>query len=103
MRNEFRQLGQAFDDQGNLIQNSVMENGTTVSRAIDDNGNLMLRSFDAQGNRMGDQVMNINRSLNNLAQLSTIQGANTSMGNLSPAMSNAAPSTGFASPYATTR
>lgn len=103
MRNEFRQLGQAFDDQGNLIQNSVMENGTTVSRAIDDNGNLMLRSFDAQGNRMGDQVMNINRSLNNLAQLSTIQGGNTSMGNLSPAMSNAAPSTGFASPYATTR
>jgi len=103
MRNEFRQLGQAFDDQGNLIQNSVMENGTTVSRAIDNSGNLMLRSFDAQGNRMGDQVMNINRSLNNLAQLSTIQGGNTSMGNLSPAMSNAAPSTGFASPYATTR
>ena len=102
MRNEFKQLGQAFDEQGNLIENSVMDNGTTVSRAIDQSGNLLLRSFDAQGNRMGDQVMNINRSLNNLSQLSTKQGANTSMGNLSPAMSSAAPSSGFASPYATT-
>ena len=103
MRNEFKQLSQAFDDQGNLIQNSVMENGTTVSRAIDQNGNLLLRSFDATGERVGDQVMNINRSLNNLSQLTTTQGANTSMGNLSPAMSSEAPSTGFASPYATTR
>ena len=102
MRNEFKQLGQAFDEQGNLIENSVMDNGTTVSRAIDQSGNLLLRSFDAQGNRMGDQVMNINRSLNNLSQLSTKQGANTSMGNLSPAMSSGAPSSGFASPYATT-
>ena len=80
-----------------------MENGTTISRAVDESGNLLMRSFDAQGNRMGDQVMNINRSLNNLSQLTTTQGANTSMGNLSPAMSSGAPSTGFASPYATTR
>ena len=56
MRNEFKQLSQAFDDQGNLIQNSVMENGTTVSRAIDQNGNLLLRSLDATGERVGDQV-----------------------------------------------
>ena len=104
MRNEFKELSRAFDDQGNLISNSVMENGTTVSRAVDTSGNLLLRSFDAQGNRMGDQVMNINRSLNNLSQLATVQGANTSMGNLSAPMSNAAPSSGFASsPFATTR
>jgi len=104
MRNEFKELSRAFDDQGNLISNSVMQNGTTVSRAVDNSGNLLLRSFDAQGNRMGDQVMNINRSLNNLSQLATVQGANTSMGNLSAPMSNAAPSSGFASsPFATTR
>ena len=103
MRNEFKQLEQSFDDQGNFIQNSVLENGTTVSRAMDDKGNLLLRSFDASGSRVGDQVMNINRTLNNLAQLATLQGANVSMGNLSPAMSAGAPSTGFASPYATSR
>ena len=103
IRNEFKQLGQAFDDQGNLIQNSVLENGTSVSRAIDKNGNLLLRSFSATGERVGDQVLNINRTLNNLSQLNTRQGANVSMGNLSPAMSAGVPSTGFASPFATTR
>jgi hypothetical protein len=104
MRNEFKQLSQAFDDQGNLISNSVLDNGTTISRAIDENGNLLLRSFDATGERVGDQVMNINRSLTSLSQLRTIQGGNISMGNLSPAMTSSAPSTGFtSSPYATTR
>jgi hypothetical protein len=102
MRNEFRELGQAFDDQGNLIQNSISDNGTSISRAVDDNGNLLLRAFDAGGNRIGDQVLNINQSLNRLSQLNTRQGANVSMGNLSPAMSANTPSTGFASPYATT-
>jgi hypothetical protein len=32
-----------------------------------------------------------------------VQGANASMGNLSPAMSGDVPTTGFASPFATTR
>ena len=102
-RNEFKQLSNAFDDQGQLITNTVNENGTTISRAIDKNGNLLLRSFDMQGNRLGDQVININRSLYNLSQLDTYQGANISMGNLSPAMSQGAPSSGFTSPFATTR
>lgn len=102
-RNEFRQISNAFDDQGQLITNTVNENGTTISRAIDENGNLLLRSFDLQGNRLGDQVININRSLYNLSQLNTYQGANISMGNLSPAMSEGAPTDGFASPFAVTR
>ena len=102
-RNEFKQISNAFDDQGQLITNTVNENGTTISRAIDQNGNLLLRSFDLQGNRLGDQVVNINRSLYNLSQLDTYQGANISMGNLSPAMSSGAPTDGFASPFAVTR
>jgi len=102
-RNEFKQISNAFDDQGQLITNTVNENGTTISRAIDQNGNLLLRSFDLQGNRLGDQVVNINRSLYNLSQLDTYQGANISMGNLSPAMSDGAPTDGFASPFAVTR
>jgi hypothetical protein len=102
-RNEFKQISSAFDDQGQLITNTVNENGTTISRAIDENGNLLLRSFDMQGNRLGDQVVNINRSLYNLSQLDTYQGANISMGNLSPAMSEGAPTDGFASPFAVTR
>ena len=102
-RNEFKQISSAFDDQGQLITNTFNENGRTISRAIDANGNLLLRSFELQGNRLGDQVVNINRSLYNLSQLDTYQGANISMGNLSPAMSSGAPTDGFASPFAVTR
>jgi len=103
MRNEFRQLGQAFDDSGALIGNSVLANGSSISRALDSNGNLLLRSFDPQGSIIGNQVINVNNALNNLSKLNTIQGANTSMGNLSPAMSAGSGSnTGFASNYAIT-
>ncbi len=96
-------LGEAFDDTGALIGNSVMANGTSVSRAIDNSGNLLLRAFNPQGAVIGNQVININNALNNLSKLSTIQGANTSMGNLSPAMSaGSGNNTGFASNFAMT-
>lgn len=105
-RQEFKQLSDAFDDQGNLIANSVGDNGNTISRAIDNQGNLLLRAFDTQGRAMGDKVIDINRSLMNLRDLSNISGANAGMGNLSPAMqagSGGAVTSGFMSPYATTR
>ena len=105
-RQEFKPLSDAFDDQGNLIANSVGDNGNTISRAIDNQGNLLLRAFDTQGRAMGDRVIDINRSLMNLSDLGNISGANAGMGNLSPAMqagSGGAVTSGFMSPYATTR
>jgi len=105
-RQEFKQLSDAFDDQGNLIANSVGDNGSTISRAIDNQGNLLLRAFDTQGRAMGDKVIDINRSLMSLNDLGNISGANAGMGNLSPAMqagSGGAITSGFMSPYATTR
>ncbi len=103
MRNEFKQLGEAFDDTGALIGNSVMANGTSISRAIDNSGNLLLRAFNPQGAVIGNQVINVNNALNNLSKLTTVQGANTSMGNLSPAMSaGSGNNTGFASNFAMT-
>lgn len=102
-RQEFKQIGDAFDDQGNLIRNSIDANGNSISRAIDTNGNLLLRSFDVNGRAIGDKVMNINKSLNQLAQLPYMAGANTSMGNLSPAMKANVPQGGFMSPFAQTR
>jgi hypothetical protein len=103
MRQDFRQIGDSFDDQGRLITNSVSQNGTTISRAIDENGNLLLRAFDVQGNRIGDKVLNINKSLFELQNLQQVAGANVSMGELSPAMQGEVPSGGFASPFTTTR
>lgn len=103
MRQDFKQIGDSFDDTGQLIQNTVNQNGTTISRAIDSNGNLLLRAFDMQGNRIGDKVLNINKSLFDLQNLKNMAGANTSMGNLSPAMQGNVPTGGFASPFTTTR
>jgi hypothetical protein len=105
-RQEFKQISDAFDDQGRLITNSVNDNGTSVSRAVDENGNLLLRAFDAQGRQLGDRVININRSLSTLSDLANVAGANSSMGNLSPAMQageGGVPTSGFMSPYAMTR
>jgi hypothetical protein len=103
MRQQFSQIGQAFDDSGRLIQNSIMNNGNIISRNIDDNGNLLLRAFDTTGRTIGNQVVNINRALMDLGQLDFYAGANVSMGNLSPAMTGAVPTGGFANPFTVTR
>jgi hypothetical protein len=103
MRSQFSQLSRSFDDNGRLIRNSVMENGSIISRAVDDSGNLLLRSFDATGRSIGNQVININRALNDLNSLPFQAGANVSMGNRSPAMTGVVPTGGFANPFTVTR
>ena len=102
MRQEFGQLGQSFDDNGALIKSSIDAQGNTITRSMDDQGNLMLRSFDVTGQSIGDQVINVQNSLQQLSSLQTKRGANVSMGNLSPAMTGATPQSGFASPFTTT-
>ena len=103
LRQNFKQLGNAFDDNGQLIANSIDEQGTTISRSVDQQGNLLLRSFDMTGAAIGEKVLNVRSTLRDLQAVQNAQGANASMGNLSPAMSGDVPTTGFASPFATTR
>lgn len=103
MRQNFKQLGNAFDDNGQLIANSIDEQGTTISRSVDKQGNLLLRSFDVTGGAIGEKLLNVRSTLRDLQSVQNVQGANASMGNLSPAMSGDVPTTGFASPFATTR
>ena len=102
-RQNFKQLSTAFDDQGQLIQNSVDESGNTIMREMDQNGNLMLRALDATGRDMGSKIINVNESVSDLQNLQRVQGANMSMGNLSPASQGAVPTSGFASPFTTTQ
>jgi len=109
MRQEFYQLGGAFDDNGELIKETVDENGNAVQRSIDVNGNLMLRAFDQTGNAIGQNVININKALGDLASIEAMPGASVSMGNLSPAMQASprqgqpnVPTSGFMSPYSQT-
>jgi hypothetical protein len=103
MRQNFKQLGNAFDDNGQLIANSIDEQGTTISRSVDEQGNLLLRSFDVTGGAIGEKILNVRSTLRDLQSVQNVQGANASMGNLSPAMSGNVPESGFASPFAQTR
>ena len=103
LRQNFNQLGNAFDDEGQLIANSIDEQGNTIARSVDEQGNLLLRSFDITGGAIGEKVLNIRSTLRDLQALQSQQGANASMGNLSPAMSSEVPRSGFASPFATTQ
>jgi hypothetical protein len=103
LRQNFNQLGNAFDDSGQLIANSIDEQGNTISRSVDEQGNLLLRSFDITGGAIGEKFLNIRSTLRDLQAVQSQQGANASMGNLSPAMSGDVPTSGFASPFAATR
>lgn len=105
MRQNFQQLSTAFDDQGQLIENSIDANGNSIMREMDANGNLMLRAMDAQGNDLGSKVINVNDSVRRLQGLTRRQGANMQMGQLSPAsqMSSPMPASGFANPFTTTQ
>ena len=102
MRQDFNQLGNAFDESGKLIESSIDEQGNSITRAMDEQGNLLLNSFDVTGKAIGSKVLNMRSTLQNLSDLNTKQGANASMGNLSPAMSSNVPQGGFASPFAST-
>jgi len=93
-----------------LIRESVQENGNTIQRSIDNNGNILLRAFDQTGESIGQNVININRALGDLADLNTMPGANISMGNLTPAVQAGpnqsqpnVPTSGFMAPYTETR
>ena len=102
MRQEFTQLGNAFDDSGELIESSIDKQGNTISRAMDDQGNLILNSFDVSGQGLGTKTINLRTTLESLNGLQNKQGASSSMGNLSAASSSAVPQSGFAQPFAQT-
>ena len=109
MRQQFYQLGGAFDDNGELIKESVDDNGNLIQRSIDTNGNILLRAFDQTGNEIGQNVINIGKALGDLAGVDTLPGANISMGNLTaPLQANPdprqpnVPVSGFMAPYTET-
>lgn len=48
-RREYQDLVDAFDQTGNLITQSVSENGTITRRGFDNDNNLLIASFDSNG------------------------------------------------------
>ena len=102
MRQNFKQLGSAFDDTGSLISSSIDDQGNTINRKMDAQGNMILDRFSVTGEALGQKVININNTLSELGARPNNPGANVSMGNLTPASSSQVPTSGFASPFATT-
>ena len=89
MRNDFNQLGSAYDDNGDLIRSSIDQQGNTITRSINEQGMMMLNSFDVTGQKLGQSVIDVGARVNQLAQYSQ-----ATMGNLSPANSGATANTG---------
>ena len=102
MRQNFKQLGSAFDDTGSLISSSIDDQGNTINRKMDAQGNMILDRFSVTGEALGQKVLNINQTLTDLGSQRNTQGSNVSMGNLTPASSSAIPDSGFASAFTTT-
>ena len=73
-RVRYNQLGASFDDNGELIRNSIDARGNSMSRQIDQQGNLILNTFDTAGTQTGNSVINIQNSLQELNSLQNSTG-----------------------------
>ena len=82
MRNDFNQLGNAYDDNGDLIKSSIDAQGNTITRAIDNQGMMMLNSFDVTGQKLSQKVIDVGARVTQLSDYSQ-----ATMGNLTPANS----------------
>jgi len=58
-RRQYADMVTSFDQQGNLIQNTVNEQGIQISRALDQQGNLMVNRFDRTGNQIARNMYNV--------------------------------------------
>ena len=69
MREEFNQLGNAFDNTGRLVESSIDGQGNTLTRRIDADGNLLLDVFDVMGRNVDNKLINIRKSFQNLSDM----------------------------------
>jgi len=58
-RQQYSDLVNSFDAQGNLISNSITDQGITISRALDQQGNLMVNRFDQNGAQIARNMLNV--------------------------------------------
>ena len=67
----YQSVVSSFDDQGNLITDTVTAEGTTITRALSDQGDLFIAEFDANGQRIAQQTLDLNSLLNNVSTFET--------------------------------
>ena len=67
----YQSVVSSFDDQGNLITDTVTAEGTTITRALSEQGDLFIAEFDANGKRLTQQTLDLNSLLNNVSTFET--------------------------------
>jgi hypothetical protein len=67
VKSNYQSVVDSFDDQGNLITETVTNEGGLITRALSDQGELFIAQFDANGVRMDQQTLDLNSLLNNVS------------------------------------
>lgn len=57
---QFRQVSNAFNREGQLIQNQITQNGTILTNELDEVGNLTTSEYATNGNLLGSSSVNMN-------------------------------------------
>lgn len=81
-RRQYADMVTSFDQQGNLIQNTVNEQGVQISRALDQQGNLMVNRFDRTGNQIARDMYNVPQMLEEADQFDRSMGQQVPTGGL---------------------
>lgn len=79
-RQNYTNLANSFDENGQLIEQTVTETGNTITRALDDQGNLFLAEFNSQGERISQQTLDINSMMSDIQQATEQGMANIEQG-----------------------
>lgn len=61
---QFRQVSNAFNREGQLIQNQITQNGTVLTNELDEVGNLTTNEFASNGSLLGSSAVNLNNLAN---------------------------------------
>ena len=63
MTRNFAQMADAFDDNGQLVQNSINKDGSITRRMVDAQGNLQLGRFSNAGEFLGEDLINVQETV----------------------------------------
>lgn len=106
IRNQYSQMADSFDQNGELISRSIDQQGNTVGRALDAQGNLLMATFDQYGGRINQQSLNLNQMMSQLDMLGYVPTSGAASGAIAPQFLNTRPAavtSGLASPFTSTR
>lgn len=76
-RQQYTDLANSFDSQGQLIASAVDQQGVQITRAVDQQGNLLINRFDQNGNALARNLLSIPDMLDQAAMFEQQLAMNT--------------------------